>query len=164
MEQQYVRLPGRRYSSMRFSRSSLWLGTDHLLHVINRGYTEEYKRFDYRDIQALMIRATSTGTILSIILGVIAGINIFILALGRFVWSWSQVALIPLAISSGFWALCFLLELAAGPTCSCYLRTAVQFEQLPSLFRVRKAHKAIDLLRARIENVQGVVTQGVSPP
>jgi hypothetical protein len=69
------------------------------------------------------------------------------------------VALIPLAVSSAFWVLCFLLELAAGPTCACYLRTAVQFESLPSLFRMRKAQKAIELLRRRIENVQGVLTQ-----
>ena len=164
MEREYVRLPGRRYSSLSFTRTSLWLGRDHLLHVINRGYTEEYKRFDYRDIQALIVRATHAGTIISIILGVIAGINIFALALGRFVWSWDQVALIPLAISSAFWVLCFVLELAAGPTCACHLRTAVQFEHLPSLFRLRKAHKAIDLLRGRIENVQGVLNQKIPPP
>jgi hypothetical protein len=155
MDEQYVRLPGRRYTSLSFTRCSLWLGKDHLLHVINRGYTEEYKRFNYRDIQALLLRATSTGTVLSIIFGIIAGINIALLALGRFLWSWDRIALVPLAISSVFWVLCFLLELAAGPTCTCHLRTAVQFEPLPSLFRIRKAQRAIDLLRSRIENVQG---------
>jgi hypothetical protein len=163
MEQEYLRLPGRRYSSLSFTRHSLWLGKDHLLHVINRGYSEEYKRFDYRDIQALIIRDTRTGTVLGIVLGAFAGINLFLLALGRFVWSWDRVALIPLAISSAFWVLCFLLELVAGPTCSCHLRTAVQFEPLPSLFRLRRAHRAIDLLRNRIENVQGVLAAQVPP-
>jgi len=163
IEEEYVRLPGRRYTSLSFTRNSLWLGKDHLLHVINRGYTEEYKRFDYRDIQAVLLRATPAGTIISVVLGVIAGINVALLALGRFVWSWDRIALIPLAISSAFWVFCFLIELAAGSTCSCHLRTAVQYEPLPSLFRIRKAHRAIDLLRARIENVQGVLSRQSSP-
>ena len=155
IQKEYIRLPGRRYLSLSFTRNSLWLGHDHLLHVTNRGYTEEYKRFDYRDIQAIFIRDTSTGGVIQAIFGSITILNLVSLSLGRFVWSWDAVALIPLAVSSAFWGLCFLANLAAGPTCACHLRTAVQFESLPSLFRTRKARKAITLLRARIEAAQG---------
>ena len=160
---EYIRLPGRRYVSLSFTRNSLWLGKDHVLHVINRGYTEDYRRFYYRDIQAIMVRKTNSGLIIKIILGFLAGINLLFLAMGRFVWSWDRVALVPLAVSSCFWVLFFLIDLVAGPTCICHLRTAVQFEQLPSLFRVRKARKAIATLRGRIENVQGsLATQAPS--
>jgi hypothetical protein len=131
------------------------MGKDYLLHVVNRGYTEDYRRFYYRDIQAILMRQTRVGFILKIVLGLFAGTNLLFLALGRFVWSWDAVALLPLAISAGFWSLCFLAEVAAGPTCVCHLRTAVQFEKLPSLFRVRKAKKAIAIMRNRIENAQG---------
>jgi hypothetical protein len=158
---EYIRLPGRRYISLSFTRNSLWLGKDHLLHVINRGYTEDYRRFYYRDIQAILIRKTVSGTILKIIFGAIAGINLLLLALGRFVWSWERVALVPLAISSCFWGLLFLADLAAGPTCICHLRTAVQFEPLPSLFRLRKARRAIALLSSRVENAQGSLASEV---
>jgi len=152
---EYVRLPGRRYISMSFTRNSLWLGKDHLLHVINRGYTEDYRRFYYRDIQAILLRETPTSTVIRMILGLIAGLNLSLLSMGRFVWIWDRVALVPLAISSGFWVLCFLAELAAGQTCVCHLRTAVQFEPLPSLFRLRKARRAIALLQNRVESAQG---------
>jgi len=161
MDKEFVRLPGRRYISLNFTRNSLWMGKDYLLHVINRGYTEDYRRFYYRDVQAILMRETKVGLVLKIVLGFFAILNLFFLALGRFVWRWDPVAMIPLAISAGFWALCFLIELAAGPTCVCHLRTAVQFEKLPSLFRVRKARKAISILRSRIENTQGSFTAQV---
>ncbi|HWI55617.1 MAG TPA: hypothetical protein VNZ22_00220, partial [Bacillota bacterium] len=40
------------------ARSSLWLGPDHLLCIETTGYTETYKRFYFRDIQAVLIRQT----------------------------------------------------------------------------------------------------------
>jgi hypothetical protein len=154
-EKEYIRLPGRRRLTLGFSRTSLWLGKDHVLHVINRGYTEEYRRFFYRDIQAILMRQTSSGTVLNIILGIITGVSLFFLALGYFLWEWETFALIPLAIATFLWLLIFLFCLSAGPTCVCHLRTAVQFETLPSLFRVRTARKAIGLLRQQAEAAQG---------
>ena len=154
-EKEYTRLPGRRRLTLGFSRNSLWLGKDHVLHVINRGYTEDYRRFYNKDIQAILMRQTASGKIISIILGIIAGINLLFLGLGWFRWQWESFALIPLAVATGLWLLIFLFHFTAGPTCVCHLRTAVQFEALPSLFRVRTARKTIALLRHRIEAMQG---------
>ena len=154
-DREYIRLPGRRRVTLGFTRNSLWLGKDHLLHVINRGYTEDYRRFYYRDIQAILVRRTQTSRIVNTILGFIVGFNVLLLIAGRFVWAWESYVLIPLAVATLFWIAIFGFQLAAGPTCVCHLRTAVQFEQLPSLFRVRTAKKAIALLRHRIETVQG---------
>ena len=46
-------------------------------------------------------------------------------------------------------------NLVAGPTCKCYLRTAVQAEELVSLARLKTTERALSLLRQRIVAVQG---------
>ena len=154
-EREYIRLPGKRRVTVGFTRNTLWLGKDHVLHVINRGYTEDYRRFYYRDIQAILVRQTLKGKIISIVFGIFAGTNLFFLALGYLVWGWEPFALIPLAIATFLWFALFLFYATAGPTCVCHLRTAVQFEVLPSLYRVKTARKAIAMLRDRVEGYQG---------
>ena len=39
----------------------LYLGPDHLLQTASTGYSETYKRFYFRDIQAIVIRKTNAG-------------------------------------------------------------------------------------------------------
>src|SRR5574341_2110684 len=144
----YRRLPGRR-RTFAFTRNSLWLGEDHLLHVINRGYTEEYKRFYYRDIQAVVMRRTRTGAVITLLLGVL---NLFFLALvllGWKRWEWEPAGLIAILIPAGFCLFVLLIYVFRGPTCVCHLRTVVHFESLPSLSRVAQAIKAMQMLRAR---------------
>ena len=70
---EYRRLPGGGFSfaGMRYR---LWLGGDHLLCVSGPGYTEEYRRFYYRDIQAIITRRTARGEVLSIVFASLAGI------------------------------------------------------------------------------------------
>jgi hypothetical protein len=46
-----------------------------------------------------------------------------------------------------------------GPTCKCFFQTAVQAEKLPSLNRLRKAHRVIARIRPLIENAQGMLTR-----
>src|SRR5213082_404842 len=61
-EKEYQRLtrarPRSRFAVVSSGNSSLWLGKDHLLCIDTSGYTENYKRFYFRDIQALLIRKT----------------------------------------------------------------------------------------------------------
>src|SRR5438309_8266722 len=52
-------------------RVQLWQGEEHLLLVEWDGYREYYKRFDYRDIQAFIVRKTNETLILNAILGAI---------------------------------------------------------------------------------------------
>ena len=67
---EYQRLPGRGtlldgdkwYATSR-AMCTVWLGRDHLLLVSRAGYTENYKRFYFRDIQAIIIRKTVTSLI-----------------------------------------------------------------------------------------------------
>ena len=159
-QKDYIRLPGRRRLTAGFTRNSLWLGNDHLLHVINRGYTEDYRRFYYRDIQAILIRETKSGMMITVMLALITTFSILTLIAAWLLWKWPTFVLYPLVGASFLWLLILIFHLAAGQTCVCHLRTAVQFELLPSLFRVKTATKAIALLRPKVEAVQGTDSTG----
>src|SRR3990172_8730879 len=98
----YKRLPGRRRASFAFVRNSLWLGEDHLLHVMNRGYTEEYKRFYYRDIQAVLVRQTGAGRVMAVLFGIITVSFLLLLLLGWKRWDFDRAGLIALGITAGF--------------------------------------------------------------
>ena len=112
------------------TRTSLWLGNDHLLSIDSTGYTEEYKRFYFRDIQALTICGNQRRVVWNWILLAVLVIPLAWLATMLFdreinsnaIWIlWSiitSILLIPLIVNNLF-----------GATCNCYLRTAVQVEE-----------------------------------
>jgi len=71
-EKEYRRLPGKglkRGSLISFTRirATLYAGKDHLLSVYNSVYEEEYRRYYYKDIQALVIRKTPRRDIWALI-------------------------------------------------------------------------------------------------
>ena len=132
------------------SRTSLWLGPDHLLFVDSNGYTETYKRFYFRDIQAFVVQRTSAATTTNIVLTVML---VFALVPALAVQSMGgKIFCFTLA---GLFALIMLVNLLLGQTCRCFLRTAVQTEQLPPLNRVRGAQKVFARLRPLIAAAQG---------
>src|SRR5260221_9835524 len=61
----YRRLPGR--GSTLTYYASLYEAADHLLQAASNGYTETYKRFYFRDIQAIIIRKTNWSVFWSLI-------------------------------------------------------------------------------------------------
>jgi hypothetical protein len=147
----YQRLPGRGLTWTGPSR--LWLGEDHVLLVLGRGFYESYRRFFLNDIQAILVRRTHTGKIWNAI-----G------ALGLLFFG-SIAAVVPDPIARGIlvslaapFALGLLINLILGPTCACHIRTAVQTERVPALSRVRAAHRFI----ARVEPLI-ITTQGDLP-
>jgi hypothetical protein len=153
-EVRYKRLtrarPRSRFSVVSAGSSSLWLGPDHLLCIDSTGFTENYKRFYFRDIQAVIVRKTDGYKYWSLGLGIV-GLFFAIIAavtsdsVGRIVW---------FSFAGLFW-LIMSLNLALGPTTACYLQTAVQNEQLPSVVRLRKARKVLNILRPLIASAQG---------
>ncbi len=138
------------------SRSSLWRGGDHLLCIDSSGYTESYKRFYYRDIQAITIVATKRRVVWNWILAIptILCLALLFSALS-FRNYWEDGIVIVYTVSALLFGVPLLINLVRGPTCTCYLRTAVQTEELPSLSRVRRARKALDRLRPLIAAAQG---------
>jgi len=153
-EVKYKRLtrarPRTRFSVVSAGNSSLWLGPDHLLCIDSTGFTENYKRFYFRDIQAVIIRRTDGYKYW----GLAWGILTLFFAATAFVTSDSAGRIVLLSIGA-FFGLCLLLNLALGPTTACYLQTAVQNEQLPSIVRLRKARKVLNLLRPLVVSAQG---------
>jgi len=159
-DREYTRLTrARRYTGRSFglisaATSSLWLGKDHLLVIESNGYSEGYKRFYFKDLQALIIRKTQIWIIRALILAAVAVIFILIAVATRD----TPPALYILGGVGVLFALALLYDVLAGPTASCSLRTAVQTEQLPSLNRLRRARKVLNRLRPLIAAAQGSMT------
>jgi hypothetical protein len=157
-EKEYRKLPGsgRRggFITVAFiqARCSLWLGKDHLLAVDRHGQQENYKRYYYRDIQAVVTRrtrgASAQNAVLFILLVLFASLIFVAGPNGR----------ILVSVLAGCTAVFLALNFWRGPTCVCQLITAVHTEELPSLGRLKQARKVIDRLRQPVEAAQGALT------
>lgn len=138
------------------SRHSLWVGADHLLSVSNQGYTEDYKRFFFDRIQALLVVKTSWGTAMNAILGFLT-LDGLVLLLAGWAFDWGMAAYVAGGVMAATFGVGLLANLAKGPTCRCFIRTAVQTERLYALDRLRYARKVQRRLRELVEQCQGVV-------
>jgi hypothetical protein len=161
-EQEYRRLTwGKRralFALVSTSQSSLWLGKDHVLQIDTSGYTESYKRFYFRDIQALVVCRTNKWWNIAIAFAALASLFGLIAVFGgNVVLAW------VFGIIAGIFAIFLSVDLAAGPTAKCYLRTAVQTEPLISITRLRRARKTFELLRPLITNSQAQSTSAGGP-
>lgn len=155
-EKEYRRLPGRGrkrggFLTVARIRARLWAGQDHLLCVYNSGYAEDYKRFYYRDIQAMLTRKTGRGVVWSVVLALV---SILFAALSSTAGKDGAVVFWSIA---GFFLVLLLINILRGPTCITHLQTAVSREELPSLNRLRTSKKVMERLRPLIEAAQGTV-------
>ncbi|MEW6267059.1 MAG: hypothetical protein AB1641_28635 [Thermodesulfobacteriota bacterium] len=146
----YKRLPGRKPRFIGYD--TLYLGPDHLLSVHGRGVVEEYKRFYYQDIQAILARRTWSGLIQIVVFILLAGL--FSLP---FIFTPEEEMAVWL-VPAGIFLFIALILLLRGPTCVCHIRTAVQTEKLASLERLRIFRRFLDQVRPLIESLQGRVT------
>jgi hypothetical protein len=151
----YSRLPGTFRGFIR--RASLWAGPDHLLSVTGTRFVEEYRRFYYRDIQAIVIqkcpRAGSIG------IWVVLGFICFVATIQASTAVRAPIAG-PVALATGLFLLVRLV-LSLRYSCRCYIQTAVSREELPSLLRPWIAEKALTRLRAKINDAQGVLPEEI---
>jgi hypothetical protein len=138
------------FAIVAMTRCSLWLGADHLLMVDFNGYTETYKRFYYRDIQAFIVQRSAAFTITYVVLA----IPFTILTVSGLMASNAGLRIFLFSLA-GLLALIGIIHILRGQTCRCFLRTAVQVEQLPPLNRLRRAEKIIARLRPLIATAQG---------
>ena len=143
----YRRLPGRGTAALQ--STALYLASDHLLQVASSGFSENYKRFYYRDIQTIAIHRTSIGKLWNALWCTLAGF----LALGGL--AVDGVARLVLLVLAGVFGLAALANIIIGPSCACVIGTAVQSETLPSLKRLRKTEKILARLRPLITAAQG---------
>ncbi|HUC84500.1 MAG TPA: hypothetical protein VL970_04835, partial [Candidatus Acidoferrales bacterium] len=123
-----------------------------------------YKRFYFRDIQAISIQQTKRYNWWFGITGVLALVwLIFLIAVMPKTpptrWSGDEIAGgIALGCVNGFCLFLFFMNLLLGLTCRCFVRTAVQTEALPSLCRLRRARKVLARIRPLIAVAQGELT------
>jgi len=151
----YRKLPGQALTIKLTSSgdSTLWLGPDHLLWVREQGYSEEYKRFYFPDIQAFVIRRTTRRQAINLTLAVIV---LLIFAWTIQLGGWSA-APIGGFICSPF-ILFVVINSLLGPGCSFHIRTAVQTERVSSIVRINSAEEIVRQLTPRIESAQGEVS------
>lgn len=146
----YRRLPG--LGSGAFETVRLYAAADYLLQVSSSGFTESYRRYYYRDIQAITLRESMHGKVWNGVWGFIAFL-FAIIALQVTIPS----AMLVWWIVAGIFLFLLAVNVARGPTCVCQVRTAVQTRALPSLNRARRAGRTIAQLKPLIEAAQGAM-------
>lgn len=164
---QYRRLPGsglvrkgNSFISVARTTCRLWLGDDHLLQVESAGgYSESYKRFYFRDIQAVSLQKTNSWLVVNFVLGFFTGCFLLWLLVTK-----DPDGRIALGIIAGVFGFFLIVNLLRGPTCICQLKTAVHLEELPSLRRRRNAEKVLARLQPLIEAAQGSATAEMLAP
>jgi len=145
----YKKLSGPRQHERKYSR--LWLADDHLLLATTTGYTEEYRRFYFSDIQAIFVRQTGEGAGQNWTLTAIA---IVLLTLGIFV----SGAMIICASLAGVCLMVAAFNAFFGPTCIVEIQTAVSTQRLPPLRQLRASNRIIAQLVLLIRAAQGETT------
>lgn len=135
------------------SYNKLYLGTDHLLSVDSHQTSEEYKRFYYKDIQAVITRKTRTGMILNICLGIVS----LLFLLPAFWFDGGGAAFF--FITAGIFLLFLFINWFRGPTCATHIMTPVQTAKLSALNRIKNTNRALDRLKLLVESTQGAIPQ-----
>jgi spore germination protein GerM len=144
----YRRLPGKKKGFI-MGQHTLWRGRDHLLQIYARWGTEDYKRYYFNDIQAIITRKTDIGKIQNFVTGALAGLFGLFAATATSGWVTFN-AIIAIVI------LCILIiNVIKGPTCETHLLTAVQTEKLHSLNRIKTSQAVMNQLKPIIERYQG---------
>jgi hypothetical protein len=129
---------------------SLWMGEDHLLAVESTGYSEDYSRYYFKDIEALVSRRTARGKIINAAFGMLTAICL-LAALGTAFADRSWL------VAAGFFLLLLFANLFLGPTCRCHLYTSIGSSELPTICRFRTLKKLVDRLHPAIALSQGEI-------
>ncbi|MGA9875475.1 MAG: hypothetical protein WBQ21_06680, partial [Solirubrobacteraceae bacterium] len=133
-------------------------GDDHLLFVENSGFTETYKRFYFRDIQAITIRRTTARRLWNWFLGGGCVVCLIFCDFKMLSAGHPGAGTIVLLVFAALLGIPLLINNLLGSTCAGQLRTAVQVEELPSLCRLRQTRKVLDKIRPLIVATQGQLT------
>ena len=146
-QKEYKRLGGIGRSFAGYHK--LYLGSDHLLSVTSHYMSEDYHRFYYKDIQALITRKTISGLGQNIIYGFFT--IIFLVPLYWF----SEGLAVFFSILAGSCLLLLLVNWLRGPTCITHIMTPVQTMRLNSLNRIKTLNRAMMQLKPLIRGIQG---------
>jgi hypothetical protein len=144
----YRRLPGKKKGFL-IGHHTLWQGPDHLLQIYSRFGAEDYKRYYFDDIQAIITRKTGSGRIQNIVFAALIGLFCLFAVTSGGGWRLFHATI------AGAIVLILLINVLKGSTCETVLLTAVQTEKLYSLHRLKKTEPVMNRLRSIIERRQG---------
>ncbi len=151
----YTRIPGKKGGLYR--RCTLWMGEDHLLAVESTGYTEQYRRLYYKDVQAVILRETSRKRDLGILFASVA----FLASLPALIHldTFDSPLSVAGILTSAACLILLLLNLYKGPTCTCSVQMPIAVHELPSLKRRKNVEIFLSLLKPRVEKLQGKLSR-----
>jgi hypothetical protein len=144
----YKKLPGHRRGFIR--GASVWLGPDHLLLVRSLRFREEYKRYYFRDIQAIVMAKVPRFHIST------RAAVIGLLCLPPFLTARAGIAYSIWKAAAALLALVWIL-VSALRSCRCRIYTAVSADDLPSLYRTWTAHQFLRRVQLLIQQAQGAL-------
>src|SRR5258708_30103562 len=122
--QAYRKLPGARRTPLR--KATLWLAGDHILSVDSHRFSEEYKRYYFKDVQAIIV--TTGSTAMGKAIGLIVAMLVALLALS----AWRLQSPVT-AIAAGIFLVSFLIFRSPRPLCVCQLSAPRSRDKLPAL-------------------------------
>ena len=147
----YRKLPG---ASGMLLKSKLWLGPDHVLRVRRSLFSEEYRRYYFRDIQAIvLIEKDSLASYFYVLAGMVALGGGLLLYNRHPAWA-AVIGVLAAFVAMLGWQ---------NQDCICTLTTAVNNDVLRPLGRLRYARRAIATLRDAVEGAQGAWTGDAQP-
>jgi len=114
------------------------------------GWVENYRRFYYGDIRALVVGRTSRWLVMNVIFSAICALFLFLCLVVH-----ERAGMISLGCTSACFGLLLLVNVLRGPTCRVMIYTALGGEPLPSIQRLRTARKVMALLKPRLLAAQG---------
>jgi hypothetical protein len=143
----YTKVPGRGWTWAGPAR--VWLGDDHVLLVRSRIFFENYRRFFFNDIQGFVVRRTDIGKLWNVIWA------LFVLMFTLLSLAFESAGMIVMLSLAAPFFIALIVNIALGPTCTFYIRTAVQTERIPAISRVSAAKKFIARIEPFIAAAQG---------
>jgi len=148
---QYRKLPGRLRGVLR--GASVWQGPDHLLLVKSVRFREEYRRFYFKDVQAIAVaKAPRFHVSARALLPLIAVPFLAAYLIARPSSPLVMILPILIALLLGAWVI-----VASQFSCRCRIYTAVSSEELPSVARSWTARRFLARVEPIISAAQGTV-------
>ena len=141
--------------------ASLWLGDDHLLQVVSRGGWEQYRRWFFRDIQALIARHNAARLIWNFVVGLgglLIGMGAILVLNAPSTTPGERAGLVIVGTIMGVIAVVFLAVALAntllGPSCTVYVQTPLGAEKLSAPGRIAVFERIVERLRPHLETAQ----------
>jgi hypothetical protein len=154
-EAKYKKLRGRGASFLGVTQ--LWMAEDHLMAVTSVMGFEQYRRFFFQNIEALVMRRTAArlawNVVLFLVMVLIAGCGYAISETFATRDSKTTTGIVTACLIAPF-LIAAAINSFLGPTCSFWVQTSGGLEPLGAPARLRAARKVVDRIAPEIARAQ----------